>query len=341
MNASVSASSVRRAAGAVLPLALAAVVFAPLRASAAEVTVESTTVSPSRISSGEEAIQTVTLAEPAPAGGVTVDLLDGDAYEDLTYWQSTKHRVTVPEGQRRVSFPIRVQSATSAGTVTRLTAGVGGSVAETSVTVDPIDARVQDVTDFTVDKRIAPEGAKITGTVRIKSPAPVGGLAVDLRKTPYESAAVSFPYYVVVPAGSTSATFAIESTAYDRPRFATVMAALSTARQFNGVIGVPKKFSIGVLGPVRHYPGNVENFGVVGLGDIWHPFGARIKLTSDTPGVIAQLNVPTDGSIPASQAGAQFQIYVADSVPVGTKVKLTATWVLGPAPVSTEFTVQE
>ncbi|MFB4299814.1 hypothetical protein [Actinomadura sp. NTSP31] len=341
MNAPTSVLAARRAAVAVLPLALAAAVFAPLRASAAEVTVESTSVSPSRITSGEEAIQTVTLAEPAPAGGVTVNLLDGNEYEDLTYFQSTKHKVTVPAGQQRVSFPIRVQSATSAGTVTRLTAGVGGRAAETSVTVDPIDARVQDVTGFTVDKRIAAEGGKITGTVRIKSPAPVGGLAVDLRKTPYESAAVSFPYYVVVPAGATSATFSLESTAYDQPRFATVMAALSTARQFAGVIGVPKKFSVGVLGPVRHHPGNAENFGVVGLGDIWHPFGARIDLTSDTPGVIAQLNVPSDGSIPADQAGAQFKIYVADSVPAGTKVKLTAKWVLGPAPVTTEFTVED
>jgi hypothetical protein len=345
MNASTSVFSVhragRRAAGAVLPLALAAAVFAPLRASAAEVAVESTTVSPSRITSGEEAIQTVTLAEPAPAGGVAVQLLDGGEYEDLTYLQSTRHKVTVPAGQRRVSFPIRVQSAVSAGTVTRLTAGVGGSVAETSVTVDPIDARVQDVTSFTVDKRIAAEGGKIIGTVQIKSPAPVGGLAVDLRKTPYESSAVSFPSYVVVPAGATSAAFAMDVTAYDRPRFATVMAALSTARQFAGVIGVPKKFSIGVLGPVRHRPGNAENFGAVGLGDIWHPFGARITLASDTPGVTAQLNVPSDGSIPAAQAGAQFAIQVADSVPAGTKVKLTATWVLGPAPVSTEFTVQE
>ncbi|MBD2891170.1 hypothetical protein amrb99_00720 [Actinomadura sp. RB99] len=342
MNASTSAFSVRRAAGVVLPLALAAAVFAPLRASAAEVTVASTTVSPSRITSGEEAIQTVTLAEPAPAGGVVVDLLDGNEYEDLTYWQATKHRATVPAGERSVSFPIRVQSATSPGTVTRLTAGVGGSVAETSVTVDPIDARVQDVTSFTVDKRIAVEGSKITGTVKLKSPAPIGGLAVDLRKIPYESAAVSFPYYVEVPAGATSATFAMDVTAYDRPRFATVMAALSTATQFVGAIGVPKKYSIGVLGPVRHQPGNVENFGVVGLGDIWHPFGARINLTSDNPGVRAYFSdLPSDGSIPSDQAGAQFRISVDPSVPAGTKVKLTASWVLGPSPVTTEFTVED
>lgn len=346
MNASTSAFSVqragRRAGGAVLPLALAAAVFAPLRASAAEVTVASTTVSPSRITSGEQAIQTVTLAEPAPAGGVAVDLLDGNEFEDLTYWQATRHRATVPAGQRSVSFPIRVQSATSAGTVTRLTARAGGSAAETSVTVDPIDARVQDVTSFTVDKRIAVEGSKITGTVRLKSPAPVGGLAVDLRQTPYESSAVSFPYYVEVPAGATGATFAMDVTAYDQPRFATVRAALSTATQFAGVIGVPKRYSVGVLGPVRHRPGNAENFGVVGLGGIWHPFGARINLTSDTPGVSAYFSgLPADGSIPSDKDGAQFSIYVDESVPAGTKVKLTASWVLGPSPVTTEFTVQD
>ncbi|TDC19707.1 hypothetical protein [Actinomadura bangladeshensis] len=145
----------RRTLTAALPIALSAAVLVPLRASAAEVQVVSTTVTPSRITSGEQAIQTVTLAEPAPAGGVTVQLLDGNEYRDLTYFQATKNRVTVPEGERSVSLAIRVQSAINEGTVTRLTAGAGGSVAETSITVDPIDGRYQDVTSFTIDKRIA------------------------------------------------------------------------------------------------------------------------------------------------------------------------------------------
>src|SRR4051794_36563530 len=97
---------------AVLPLASAVAVFAPSQASAAAVVVESTTVAPARITSGQEAIQTVTLAEPAPAGGTEVTLLDGNEYRDLTYLQATHNRVVVPAGQRSISFPIRVQHAT-------------------------------------------------------------------------------------------------------------------------------------------------------------------------------------------------------------------------------------
>lgn len=34
-----------------------------------------------------------------------------------------------------------------------------------------------------------------------------------------------------------------------------------------------------------------------------------------------------------------FPVNVDSSVPIGTKVKITATWVLGPAPVTTEITI--
>lgn len=111
----------------------------------------------------------------------------------------------------------------------------------------PPDWREQGVTNFWVKQQygeaIAVTGTTVTGTVRIQSPAPVGGLAVDIRNDPTWNGTAYSAAYVVVPAGATSATF--------------------------------------------------------------------------------------------------FPVGVDRSVPIGTKVKITATWVLGPSPVTTEITIQD
>ncbi|OLT12454.1 hypothetical protein BJF79_22220 [Actinomadura sp. CNU-125] len=74
----------------------------------------------------------------------------------------------------------------------------------------------------------------------------------------------------------------------------------------------------------------------MGLGDRWHPFGAVIELTSDTPGV----TVPAKIEIPADEVGENFPITVDDSVPAGTKVRISAKWVLSTAgTVTTEAVV--
>ncbi|GAA1596222.1 hypothetical protein GCM10009678_92740 [Actinomadura kijaniata] len=333
------------AACAVTAAPLAAAVPAPAAHATAHATaavaVTATSVSPDTITSGQEAIQTVTLAEPAPAGGVKVTVHPTGQFSDLTYLQATRNEVTVPAGERSVSFPIRVENSTTAS-VRTLKAYVGSSSAVTSLTVNPVDPREQAVTSFTVDRpdnaRAAVEGSTVTGTVKIKSPAPVGGLAVDVREVPYESSAVHGPAYVVVPAGGTSATFRMTATAYDFPRSVTLRALLGPSDATTSVLGVPKHFSIAGLdfGRVRRGPQNNPQYGGVGIGEWWHPFGAVVKFTTDNP----KVTVTPEVDIPASHVGALFRIEADASVPVGTKVRITANWVLGPVgPATTEVTV--
>ncbi|WP_149262886.1 hypothetical protein [Actinomadura sp. K4S16] len=312
----------------------------PLAAQAATTGVESTSVSPSTISAGEEALQKVTLTEPAPAGGTVVALRDLNEFEDPNYARSTGRKVTVPEGQRSVTFPIRVQSEDTT-TVTSLEASANGTAARTAITVEPPDWREQVVTGFWVKQQygqaIALTGTTVTGTVQIKSPAPVGGLAVDIRNNPvWNDTAYSAPY-VVVPAGATGATFPISVSTDQNPRYVQMTADLGNDKATSSLIGTPKKFSVGTVREIRNKSGYWPNYGVVGLGDIWHPFGAVIKLTSDTPGV----TVPPELQLSSSELGRTFPIQVDPSTPIGTKVKITATWVLGPAPVTTEITIQD
>ncbi|MEU9845107.1 hypothetical protein AB0C69_38525 [Actinomadura sp. NPDC048032] len=337
-NLSKAAVGRRAAVLAAAPLLLG--LATPLAARAAAVAVESTSVTPSTISAGQEALQKVTLTEPAPAGGTVVELRDLTEFGDPNYARSTGRKVTVPEGKQTVTFPIRVESV-SETTATRLQASANGTAAETAITVVPPDWREQGVTNFWVKQQygeaIAVTGTTVTGTVRIQSPAPVGGLAVDIRNDPtWNGTAYSAPY-VVVPAGATSATFPISVSADRSPRHVGMTADLGNNVMTSSLIGVPKQFSVGQVREIRNTPGYWPNYGVVGLGDVWHPFGAVIKLTSDTPGV----TVPPELQLSSSDVGRSFPVGVDRSVPIGTKVRITATWVLGPSPVTTEITIQD
>ncbi|MFD0689410.1 hypothetical protein [Actinomadura fibrosa] len=337
-NTPKAAAGRRIAVLAAAPLVLGIAGALPARAASAAV--ESTSVTPSTISAGQEALQKITLTEAAPAGGTVVELRDLNEYEDPNYVRSTGRKVTVPEGQRSVTVPIRVQSERET-TVTRLRASANGSAAETAVTVTPPDPREQQVTGFYVKQQygqaIALTSTTVTGTVQLKAPAPVGGLAVDIRNVPGWNSTADAPPYVVVPAGATGATFPIRVVADREPRSVQMTADLGNNVLTSSLTGVPKTFSVGQSREIRNTPGYWPNHGVVGLGDLWHPFGATIKLTSDTPGV----TVPAELKVSSGEVGQLFPVTVDPSVPIGAKVKITASWVLGPAPVSTEITIQD
>ncbi|WP_067474870.1 hypothetical protein [Actinomadura hibisca] len=343
INSSPRPAARRWSLAALAVTAVPALAVLPAQAAhAAEIAVASTAVSPNVIDPGQQAVQTVTLTEPAPAGGTVVQLRDLNVSEDLNYAQSTGRKVTVPAGQRSVSFPIRVQSEIGA-TTTGLRAVVGGSHAETSITVRAQDPDRQAITDFLLNGVALPgtvvAGAAVTGTVKLKAAAPAGGLAVDIRNHPGETAALSTPAYVVVPAGSTTGAFTMKALPDDGPKSVTVTADIGNGFELNGVTVVPKGFSVGALRGL-HTPCDADcnpNWGVASVGDLWHPFGAVIKLKSSNPAI----KVPASVEIPAGKPSTTFVFQVERGTPVGTTATITATWQLGLAgPVTSQVYVQ-
>ncbi|MFC6881744.1 MULTISPECIES: hypothetical protein [Actinomadura] len=323
-------------AAAAVALSLPATLAAALPASAADGTpaVVSTSVSPATITAGDQAIQTVRLSAPAPEGGLGVEVLVVGR-SDRAYAYSTDTYVRVPAGQTSVSFPIRLDAYPSK-TVVPLVAGRDGSEATTDVTVTPPDWREQTVEriDLEVpgDSNAVIAGTKATGTVQLKAPAKPGGTSVDLRAEHISGLPTSpepkMPPYAVVPAGSTRGTFTLEhpGVPVQGIGITDIAADLGHTPMRATALLAPKDYTLGVVRTLRRGP-YARNLGAVGLGNRWHPFGAVIELTSQTPGV----TVPKKLEIPADQAGTSFPITVDATVPVGTEVKISAKWVLSTA----------
>ncbi|MEV4253759.1 hypothetical protein AB0J52_11390 [Spirillospora sp. NPDC049652] len=306
--------------------------------------VASTSVSPATITGGDQAVQTVRLDAPAPAGGLPVEVISVGR-SDLNYPASVPGDVVrVPAGQTSVSFPIRLEAYSSTTTVP-LVASTSSGEARTEVTVVPPDWRDQTVERVDVNVRgsalAVVAGTKATATVRLSAPAKVGGTAVDLRLAHYSglpnSPEPKIPRYVVVPAGSREGTFTIDYPGVPvwPIGITDIKADLGHSPAGAAPLFVPKNYTVGVTRKLQAGP--FPNLGSIGLGNNWHPFGAVIELTSDTPGVA----VPAKVEIPAESAGANFDIKVDPSVPAGTQVKISAKWVLSPAgTVTTTATVE-
>ncbi|MBE1530693.1 hypothetical protein [Actinomadura algeriensis] len=339
--------TINRRAGlgaAAVALALPAA-FAAAPSAAADTTPEvaSTSVSPAVIPAGGQALQTVRLTAPAPAGGLGVEVISV-GFADGNYQYSTDGgHVRVPEGETSVTFPIRLE-AYEDETVVPLVARRHGVSARTDVTVRPLDWREQTVTnvdlDVPGDAKAVVAGTKVTGSVELAAPAGAGGTSVDLRVAHVSglpgSPTPKIPRYAVVPAGSTRGTFTMEYPAVPVSGIGItdVAADLGHSPMRVAPLLVPKQYTVGVVRELR--AGARNNIGAVGLGNRWHPFGAVIELTSHTPGV----TVPAKVEIPADEAGENFDIRVDESVPAGTKVKISAKWVLSTAgTVATEAVV--
>ena len=169
----------------------------------------SLTVSPTSVTGGTGTVGKVTLQRIAPAGGLLVDLRSTDLEATVPA------QVLVPAGQRMATFTIAT-TAVSAD----LTAGIRAQRAGLSVEAS-LGILAPRLTTLTVAPSKLTGGLSAVGTVSLSGPAPVGGILVELAST-HGSAAV--PSTVLVPAGSSVATFPITTTRVQVDTTATISA---------------------------------------------------------------------------------------------------------------------
>ncbi|MFE9201991.1 hypothetical protein [Micromonospora sp. NPDC007230] len=274
------------------------------------------TVTPSTITAGQLATQTVMLSGPAPAGGIWVWL-----YADVVYTRFVGSGVYVPPGHSSVSFPIRLAANVAQTQVRVLHAQAPGQnlVPAGTVTVVPADPTVQGVKDLRFDRRVVIEGQTVTGTVELTSPAMAGGLNVDLwSNSAYGGVRVVVPPLVVVPEGATTVSFTVPVYGDGVPSEGNPGAYLGGTRDSTPVAAVPPAFAVG---PSFVKVGRTVT-GVVGIGPASNPDGTRVGLTVDLAGV----SVPTTVEIPAGSPGAVFPITGAADLSPSAIGTLTATW---------------
>ena len=159
-------------------------------------------VNPSNVTGGQTATATVSLTGPAASGGAVVNLSSANPAA------SVPSSVTIPANTSSINFTVNTTSvsATTAGNITATYAGVSKSA---TLTVNaPAPAALS---SLTLNPSRVVGGSSSTGTVNLTKTVPTGGAVVTLSSN--NSTRASVPPSVTVPAGASSATFNVVTTA--------------------------------------------------------------------------------------------------------------------------------
>jgi hypothetical protein len=170
------------------------------------------------VTGGNGVTGTVTLTAPAPAGGLVVNLASSNPLVQVA------GNVTVPAGQTSATFSVTTNVVSSLLSAA-ISASVGGCAgASVSLTVNPIAVSLE---GLSLSVGSITGGQSLTGTVMLSGPAPAGGATVNLS---VNNPLVSVPATVTVPAGQTSATFAVTTN----PLLSLVDILVSVSASYGG-----------------------------------------------------------------------------------------------------------
>lgn len=166
----------------------------------APVTASSVSLSPTSVPGGSSSTATVTLSAVAPTGGAEVSLLSSN-----TSVATVSPSVTVPAGQRSTTTAVTTTQVTATSSVS-ISATSGGVTRTAALTVNPPPASTVSLSTFTAPATMT-AGDTAQGVVTLTGSAPSDGATVSLFST--NTGIVRVPPSVTVPAGQTSASFAI------------------------------------------------------------------------------------------------------------------------------------
>lgn len=171
-------------------------------------------VAPSSVVGGQGATGTVTLSGPAPAGGSVVSLASGD-----TAAATVPATVTVPAGSSSAKFAIATKPVAAVAAV-QISASYRGVARAASLAVQP-----PALSSISLSPASVAGGCKVpVAKVALTGKAPAGGIVVSLASA---NPAATVPSSVTVPAGASSAGFAMSLVAVS----ATQTGAISASYQ--------------------------------------------------------------------------------------------------------------
>jgi LmbE family N-acetylglucosaminyl deacetylase len=277
---------------------------------------EALAVSPGTVTGGGTAVGTVTLASPAPAGGITVAL-------SATGPAAVPASVAVPAGATGATFPVSA-GAVAASTTATLSAALPGGTRTASLVVTP-----PAVTRLAVSPAAVVGGVDPTATVTLSGPAPAGGAVVALASSATSIAAV--PAAVTVPAGATSASFTVTTSGAAATTAVTLSATYGATATATLTVG-PLALSGLSLSPGVVVGGETSQ-GTVTLSGPAPAGGAAVALTSSAPSTAA---VPASVTVPAGATSATFTV---GTVSVVTSTAVTVGAAFGGATATASLTV--
>ena len=175
-------------------------------------------VNPATVSGGLSATGTVRLTAAAPSGGSVVSLSSANPAATVAT------SVTVPAAATSANFTVSTTSVTST-TAGNLSATYGGVTRSASLTITAPAPAV--LSSLMLNPSTVSGGSPSIGTVNLTIAAPAGGVVVALVSSNGTRATV--PPTVLIPAGTSSATFNIVTTASSKKTNVRITAS------YNGV----------------------------------------------------------------------------------------------------------
>ena len=251
--------------------------------------IESVTA-PKSVTGGSSASGSVSLNEPAPAGGAVISL-----------WTSgtpafVPSSVTIAAGTRRSGFKITT-AATSKAAQPVITAFYKGARKTAVLIVQP--GAAPSAVSIMPGSVVA--GGSATGTVTMNMPAPAGGMVIDL----WTSGAPAFvsKKSVTVPAGATTATFPI-TTSYTSTAAQPIITASYKGATKTTTLTVKPPLGLASITAPHSVAGGSPLAGSVSLNAPAPAGGVVVNLwTSGSPAF-----VPSTVKIAAGSASANFKI---------------------------------
>jgi uncharacterized protein (TIGR03437 family) len=248
-------------------------------------------LSPASIPGGKNLTGTVTLSSNAPLGGVNIVLTSDNDKVQLP----VPAVVAVRFATNSADFAITTLAVTSVQTVT-LTATLSHSTVSATLTLLP-------PLQLTLDASVVVGGNSVTGTVTLAVPAPVAGANVSLSSN--DGTVRVSP--VTIPAGQTSQTFTLSTSAVTSARMVSITAIYAAASQTVLLtVNPPATVTLSslVISP-NQVTGGSSTQGTVTLTGPAGAGGVRVDLQSDS---LIRATSPSFVIIPQGQSSAGFTI---------------------------------
>jgi hypothetical protein len=179
--------------------------------SASPTALSSVSVNPSSVTGGQSITGTVSISDPAPAGGASISLSSGSSAA------SVPPTVTVPANATSVNFSVST-AAVGATTMGNITASFSGVTKTVNVTIQPAA-----LLSVTLNPSNILGGSTAVGKVTLTGPAPASGIVVTL--TSSQSAKAKAPLKLIIPSSARSATFDVTTTSVSRKTVVTIAAS--------------------------------------------------------------------------------------------------------------------
>jgi hypothetical protein len=298
-----------------------------VRAAPPPAVLASVSVSPGSVAGGTTAIGTVRLSAPqTTAKVVQISIIDGAPASLPTNTppcppSSRCHNVTVPAGATSATFSISTSQVTSQFNL-NVFADLAGSPSQSALLLITPGGPTGVKTLTISQADLVGGGAPSTAVITLTGQAPSGGAVVALAKSFADGSTgtvpVTLPASVTVPAGQTSVSFAIATSAVTAVKTVLVTAA------FNGSSTGAHMSLFPLLGQVLfsgNVPGGTAGTGTVILNGPAPSGGVAVSLTS---GNTSLATVPASVTVPAGQNSVNF---TANTQPVSqiTSVPITAS----------------